>query len=185
MDKKLFWNLIEETKSSCGESMEAMTGILRDKLIKYPIKDIKKFDSIFYEYHGAAYKAGIRDVGRIMNRGIMTDDGFIDFRSWLIAQGREVYMEALKNPEILAEKARQPIDGWYEFETIAYAATYAIEKKSKKRYLNRDRLSNDEKTDILSEIVYNQYADKAMTLNELRRCFPKLTKRFLKNNCSC
>ena len=30
-----------------------------------------------------------------------SDDGFMDFRSWLISQGRDVYMSALKDPESL------------------------------------------------------------------------------------
>lgn len=30
-----------------------------------------------------------------------SDDGFMDFRSWLISQGRDVYMSALKAPESL------------------------------------------------------------------------------------
>lgn len=179
MNKELFWKLIEETKLNCGENMKDMTKILRDKLVKYPIKDIKKFDNIFYEYHGATYKDGIAGIGNVMNHLMMTDDGFIDFRSWLIAQGKEVYMQTLENPEILTEKAGRPIDGWYEFETIAYAASYAIEKKNKKMYLRSDSLSESEKNDIQSELVYGEYADKNMTLNELRTYFPKLTKRFL------
>lgn len=179
MDKELFWKLIEETKSSCGKNMEDMTNILRDKLVKYPIKDIKKFDSIFYEYHDAACKDGLCNVGQIMNRGIMTDDGFIDFRSWLIAQGKEVYMQALKNPESLVEQADQHINGWYDFETIAYAASYAISKKSKKSYFHREKLSEGEKKDIRSEIVYYEYADKDLSQFEVKKYYPKLVKHFL------
>ncbi|EKC76209.1 hypothetical protein LEA_04821 [human gut metagenome] len=32
-----------------------------------------------------------------------SDDGFIDFRAWLIAQGKEVYMNALRDPDTLAD----------------------------------------------------------------------------------
>ena len=32
-----------------------------------------------------------------------SDDGFIDFRAWLIAQGKEVYLSALKDPDTLAD----------------------------------------------------------------------------------
>lgn len=124
------------------------------------------------------YKDGLRHVGDVMNHFMQTEDGFIDFRSWLIAQGRDVYMQTLRNPEILVEKAGQPIDGWYEFETIAYAASYAIRKKSKKNYLTRTCLSEKDKNNILSEIEYGEYADKDMTVKEFKKCFPKLMKRF-------
>jgi len=33
----------------------------------------------------------------------MSDDGFLDFRMWLIFRGKDVYMAALKNPDSLAE----------------------------------------------------------------------------------
>ncbi|MDD4496516.1 MAG: DUF4240 domain-containing protein, partial [Eubacteriales bacterium] len=33
----------------------------------------------------------------------MSDDGFNDFRMWLISRGRDTYMAALKNPDTLAD----------------------------------------------------------------------------------
>lgn len=39
----------------------------------------------------------------VMERYDCSDDGFIDFRAWLVGQGRNVYMTALKDPGSLAE----------------------------------------------------------------------------------
>ena len=52
-----------------------------------------------------------------------SDDGFIDFRAWLIAQGREVYLAALKDPDSLADV--EPY-GNCCFESLSYVgdATY-------------------------------------------------------------
>lgn len=56
-----------------------------------------------------------------------TDDGFIDFRSWLISQGRDVYLAALKDPESLAEV---DTDGQsLNFEQYAYAAGEAYAQR--------------------------------------------------------
>lgn len=47
-----------------------------------------------------AYKYGLWSAVRLM--GHATDDGFTDFRAWLISQGKEAYFAALKEPDTLA-----------------------------------------------------------------------------------
>ena len=32
-----------------------------------------------------------------------SDDSFLDFRAWLIAQGKETYLEALRDPDTLSQ----------------------------------------------------------------------------------
>ena len=54
-----------------------------------------------------------------------SDNGFIDFRDWLIAQGLEVYMAALKDPDSLADI---PAYGGYCFEFLSYAGDSVYEK---------------------------------------------------------
>ena len=58
-----------------------------------------------------AYKYGLWSAVRLM--GHATDDGFTDFRAWLISQGKEAYFAALKEPDTLADL--DPGDGyWFE-----------------------------------------------------------------------
>ena len=54
-----------------------------------------------------------------------SDDGFIDFRAWLIAQGKEVYMNALRDPDTLAD-----IEPYGDccFECLSYVGDYAYEQ---------------------------------------------------------
>ena len=49
-----------------------------------------------------AYQYGLWNAASIMCNGC-SDDGFIDFRGWLIAQGRDIYFGALKDPDSLAD----------------------------------------------------------------------------------
>ena len=63
----------------------------------------KRFDDIACAYSGLAYQYGLWTAASVIERGGCTDDGFIDFRGWLIAQGREVYMATLKDPDSLAD----------------------------------------------------------------------------------
>lgn len=60
-------------------------------------------------------------------RSHYTDDGFIDFLFWLVSRGKEVYMNALNDPDTLAD-----IDipeGAADFEKYGYVACYAYAKK--------------------------------------------------------
>ena len=55
-----------------------------------------------------------------------SDDGFTDFRAWLIAQGKDAYMSALADPDSLAEL--EVYDGC-RFEELTYAGDKALEKR--------------------------------------------------------
>lgn len=63
----------------------------------------KKFDTMARVYMDLAYQYGLRTAASVMERYDCSDDGFIDFRAWLVDQGRNVYMTALKDPDSLAE----------------------------------------------------------------------------------
>ena len=49
-----------------------------------------------------AYVATLWDAADIIGCGC-SDDGFWDFRGWLIAQGQKVYENALSDPESLLD----------------------------------------------------------------------------------
>lgn len=59
------------------------------------------FHDAVHAYEDLAYKYGLWSAVRLM--GHATDDGFTDFRAWLISQGKEAYFAALK--ELAGEAA--------------------------------------------------------------------------------
>ena len=65
------------------------------------------------------------DAAGIMKEYGCSDDGFIDFRAWLIAQGREVYFAALADPDSLADVVPY---GDCCFEQLSYVGDYAYEQ---------------------------------------------------------
>ena len=65
------------------------------------------------------------DAAGIMKEYGCSDDGFIDFRAWLIAQGREVYFAALADPDSLADVVPY---GDCRFEQLSYVGDYAYEQ---------------------------------------------------------
>ena len=99
INKDTFWELIAQAKEHPGGPSEW----LMEQLMDLGPEQAKKFDDIACAYTSLAYQYGLWTAASVMERGGCTDDGFIDFRGWLIAQGREVYMAALKDPDSLAD----------------------------------------------------------------------------------
>ena len=99
INKETFWELIDQAKEHPGGPSEW----LMEQLMDLGPTQAKKFDDIACAYTSLAYQYGLWTAASVMDRGGCTDDGFIDFRGWLIAQGWVVYLAALKDPDSLAD----------------------------------------------------------------------------------
>ena len=120
-----FWDLIHEAKNACGQDMDAMLAYLKDRLVSMGPTQAQNFHDIIHVYEDLADKFGLWDAAGIMKEYGCSDDGFIDFRAWLIAQGREVYFAALADPDSLADVVPY---GDCRFEQLSYVGDYAYEQ---------------------------------------------------------
>lgn len=120
-----FWDLIHEAKDACGQDMDAMLTYLKDRLVSMGHTQAQNFHDIIHAYEDLADKYGLWDAAKIMKEYGCSDDGFIDFRAWLIAQGREVYFDALADPDSLADIVPY---GDCSFEQLSYVGEYAYEQ---------------------------------------------------------
>lgn len=77
-----------------------------------------EFERLFVEYCFAAYSWDLWLVAWLCQGGMCSDDGFMDFRSWLISRGRATYGTALANADSLADEMRQTDHP--EFESFGY-----------------------------------------------------------------
>ena len=129
MDKETFWNVIGEV-SRCvdGGDQEAVLEATRKKLMEFSAADIARWHEIRGVYMELAYRNELWAACAATGTHC-SDDGFIDFRSWLISQGRDVYMQVLQDPDSLAE-VDIPAEG-ADFEAYGYVAinTYAQKKE--------------------------------------------------------
>lgn len=117
INKDTFWKLIQSAKETCGQDMDAMMDFLKDRLVSMGPEQAQNFHDILHAYEDLADKFGLWDAAGVMKEYGCSDDGFIDFRAWLIAQGRDTYLSALADPDSLAEVIP------YEdccFETLSY-----------------------------------------------------------------
>lgn len=102
MNENIFWELIEKTHIDSNGYMEQQVPLLEKLLAERSIEDIVEFDLIFTHLFWKAYIARLWDAAYVIGCGC-SDDGFYDFRAWLIGQGRQAYENALIDPESLAE----------------------------------------------------------------------------------
>lgn len=131
MDEKTFWTIIDQSRAAAGGSPDEHIDTLHEALLKLAAEQIVDFDRLFRARLAQAYTWDLWGAAYLIGGGC-SDDGFTDFRAWLISKGQAVYEAALKNPEILAEVVDEDVDGDAQYEEFTYAASLAWEKKLNK-----------------------------------------------------
>ncbi|MBQ9347954.1 MAG: DUF4240 domain-containing protein [Oscillibacter sp.] len=149
-----FWTLLAEAKRVCGQDLNASAKWIEDQLLVMEPKQAQNFHDIFHAYLDLAEQYGLWTAAAVMERGC-SDDGFIDFRAWLIAQGKEVYLAALRDPDSLADV--EPY-GDCSFEALCYTGFSAYEKLTgRNAYDDTDQAAFQSLTEELGREI--QYGD--------------------------
>ncbi len=100
MDVPRFWSIIEQA----GKGMNGTGSIedsLTDELLKCELDDIVRFSQIFDEFHAMSERWLLWSAGEMFAGGL-SDDGFSDFRSWLVGRGQQTYERVMEDPDTLA-----------------------------------------------------------------------------------
>jgi hypothetical protein len=101
MDRAEFWRIIDEVRGSTSKVTD-MPDRLKEFLKQKPLRDILDFEEHYLALFVQANDARLSEAAALAMDGC-GDDTFMDFRYWLIAQGRSVYEKVLENPDILAD----------------------------------------------------------------------------------
>lgn len=185
MDTKQFWAVIDKARKQ-ADGWEDMYDPLVGILATQDTPDILKWKQIFDEYQHLSYKNKLWAAAYIINGGC-SDDGFDYFRGWLTAQGKNVFLKALKNPDSLADV--EACEGDVEFEDILGAPSDAYFKKLniKPDYdrfyaeLEKHPLPDADKSQMAAEITYAKDIDAEWDDEDdesLSELLPKLCKAF-------
>ena len=154
MDKDTFWQIIDSVNSEVsGADWQEILRATQEKLLDYSPREIAAWANILRYYRDLADTSGIFAASCVLNE-YMSDDGFMDFRAWLISSGKEVYMAALKNPDSLAGLE---IPENTRFELYGYVAYDAYKSKCRDdvyEVMKRNPLTKAQKADIRAEIKY-------------------------------
>jgi hypothetical protein len=205
MDKDLFWQIIDEARGKAGRWQD-IDAPLATTLSALESADIIKWQQIFDEYQSLSRREGLWAAAAVTLGGGCSDDSFDYFRGWLTAQGKDVFLNALADPDSLADsKAVQafgceyisleftPDDGYKNeprSEAMLSVAARAFERKGD-GYDIYDKigdspLSEKEKAAIAGEIncaadidvKWQWHTSRSDFGKGLRERFPRLCKLF-------
>jgi hypothetical protein len=123
MNQTEFWQLIDATHQAAVGDAAMQENKLIEELAQHSLDDIVDFERLLRQYIIAADDFGIMAAQKII-QGWVSDDPYLYFRCWLISQGEQVYFEALRNPDSLAEL--DATQGDTDFEPLLYVADEAF-----------------------------------------------------------
>ena len=172
INKDTFWMLIDRAKEHSGGPSEW----LMEQLVSMGPEQAKKFDTIAHAYMDAAYQYGLWTAASVILDGC-SDDGFIDFRAWLVGQGKDVYMAALKDPDSLA---CVPSYQNCQFDSLPYMGDYAYEELTDQDAFQDFAPAAYHATaeEIKKGIVYGDGIGYPYTWSETAAYLPKLCAKY-------
>jgi hypothetical protein len=171
VDQVAFWKLIDSSRKKAEGNLDEQVEILREKLEQLEPGEIIRFDQIFREYWIRAYTWDLWGAAYIIGGGC-SDDGFMDFRGWLISKGEKAFENAMKDPESLTKVVKEEDMEWdCQFEGFQYVASQAWENQTGKGMKDFP----DSGLRDPSEPVGEPWSEDG---KDLERRFPKLWKKF-------
>ena len=134
MDSRGFWGIIRESRAGFDPAlrdgnMDRQVVRFQQLLSDLAPEEIAQIQRKFDERMNDAYRWDLWAAAYIIEGGC-SDDGFTDFRSWLISMGREVYESALRDPESLVDVADADGIEATSFEEFQYVPCQVYENKT-------------------------------------------------------
>ncbi len=171
MNRTAFWKLIDASREHAGGDLDEQVAELRARLEQLEPDEIVDFGKLFADYWGRAYTWDLWGAAYILGGGC-SDDGFLDFRGWLVSRGERVYEEALRDPETLVQVVDADAGDECQFEGFQYVARDVWKKKT------RNRLGDFPVTEITQpdEPLGEPWSEEG---DDLQRRFPKLWRKFV------
>jgi hypothetical protein len=166
MDIAAFWELVDKTREASGDNPLEQAKLLTNALAQLPEKEILAYDVLLQRLMDEAYRADLWEAAYILGCGC-SDDGFMDFRAWLIGRGKSTFEQALSDPESLAEVVE--VGQETQVGVLLYVAPHAYEQKTGKEDMPPLPY---ERTELKGESSPDQ--------RSILERFPKLTAKFWK-----
>ena len=181
MDKNTFWQIIDEVNGEAPSSdQKSLLRVTREKLQGYGPQEIAGWANHLRYYSDLADTSGVFAASCCLN-DYMSDDGFMDFRAWLISRGKETYLAALRAPDSLAGLFI-PEDTRFElFGYVAYDAFKNVCKDDVYDVMDQNPLTEAQKADIRAEIEYYPHR---ITSENAASHLPKLHEKHLEPGVS-
>ena len=118
MNIETFWQYVDAARTAAGENTEDRPETLRAQLSGLDAAELQSFQEHYDELINRSFRWDLWAAAYIINGGC-SDDGFHDFRAWLISEGPATYEAALADP---ASLANLPHVGDASLESFGYVA---------------------------------------------------------------
>lgn len=165
MTNDRFWQLIEEAKAASNGDPVKQAKILEDRLVELSVGEIVTYDRIHTKHMYTAFKAALWEAALMVTCGWCSEDGFTDFRAWLIGQGREAYHTVVENPARIIDYLAVGEESQCEY--LLYVAMNAYKRKTGDERMPKRTLSYPE--------LDRNYSTSTKTLKEK---YPVLYQEF-------
>jgi hypothetical protein len=109
MDIRDFWTLVERTRAASDGTDAGHAALLEQSLAGLGKQACIDFENRLNELIAALCTFEVLAANFII-QSYLSDDGFMDFRAWLVAQGRARYEDAKRDVSSIA--------GWLEREAV-------------------------------------------------------------------
>jgi len=179
MTKDKFWEIIDRVNSRVDvNNRTAIIIETKKELSKLPIEEIMAWEAIMREYVSISNTNDLWCACAVMNT-YSFDDEFEYFRDWLISQGKNVYMDAIHNPDSLVNVnvGKDETD----FESYSFITYEVLEEKNKRnnsKKVAERKLSDEIMDEIYSDIPKISNKARDMRPRTIVKTVPKLCKKY-------
>jgi hypothetical protein len=102
MQEQEFWHVIERAHAAAHGDVDEMADALKEQLAGYSKQQLVDFETVLVSQSRKLYTTRHLAAAELVC-GYLGDDGFTDYRSWVIAQGQAVFEAFLADPQSLAD----------------------------------------------------------------------------------
>lgn len=175
-NKRFFWDLIDSAKD---RDQNAMLAKLEQALSERNAKDVVLFRACLGAYVEWMHNCVWLDMACHLINGSVDDDTALFFNLWLIAQGEEILLKTLKDPDSLSELPDIPFGAAF-FEGLMIAG-YTEEQGPD--FYGTNALRAQMVTEIAPDIAFRggdkfgPYDTLEEALDDAANILPKLTKQ--------
>ncbi|KUY25708.1 DUF4240 domain-containing protein [Elizabethkingia ursingii] len=173
LDENMYWSIIEKSLQNTNSQDEQEQFLIRE-ISKLTPKEMIGFrlrtDKLLFD----TYNSEMWCAGYIMNGGC-SDDGFEDFRNWIISRGKDTYYKAKQNPDSLITVTDDNAE-MYFFESFWYVALEAFEQKTGEDlydYIDEDNFKTQKVNNQKIEFNWKEENPESM-----KKICPKLFAKF-------
>lgn len=176
MNQHEFWNLVGRCRQAAGQDDRQFLQAVKRELSACSDEELGQFNGIMMEYRSIAYMPGLWEAATLI-KTFCSDDSFAYFRAWLISQGKEVYLSALRCPDSLAEL---DIGRKCTLEAFSYVADDVYRERTGEWFLPDSLCTLD--TGLLdamhAEIQYGDGVGVMHRAEDGRSFLPRLVKKY-------